>query len=224
MLKAIGSFDPSKGKIAFHFLMQVRYQLQKIETFELHLARSPQGKADQRPKLGLVGMPATSEEHSASSTEWGYVNATTDLGEMLPSMTPTGSHDRLGVVAEGVDWVGGVEGVTPELLAEWEETGEWPDSVEAFVEARKPAVVYSIPKPALTGWSLFLGKVKLAVSGRVGAAKAFQVYAMGCAELGERWLPRAAFFKALEPKLVRQITIGSGYKSEKGLAGLRLVA
>jgi hypothetical protein len=53
--QALETFDPSKGKISFYFLMKARYLLQVLEAKEQHLARVPRGRETERASVALVG-------------------------------------------------------------------------------------------------------------------------------------------------------------------------
>ena len=104
MAKALDQFDPSKGKIAFYVLNKIRYEMQRIETFDLHLARVPRGRESERAGVDLVGESLAME-----------MLATGDLGGVVDTDT-----------------------VTPEDVARWEETGEWPESLDDHVRATTP--------------------------------------------------------------------------------------
>lgn len=53
--KMLDQYDPSKGRPAFYALLKIRYELQRLETFELHLARVPRGRESERAGVDLVG-------------------------------------------------------------------------------------------------------------------------------------------------------------------------
>jgi hypothetical protein len=180
--------------------------------------------------VGLVGFaPPDGEdaEHGAESLAVQYEHATSQLGELCESAQPPGCQDKLSTVAPGVDWMDAIEGVTPELVERWRATGKWPTSVESWLESRKtptkPRVVYSVPKPVLTGMQRFLARCKLVASGRVEAATAYNVYRIDARLAGEQELPHPTFVSALRAKLVRPITMRVHGECSKGLAGLRLM-
>ena len=104
MAKALDQFDPSKGRIAYYLLQKIRYELQRVETFDLHLARVPRGREGERVGVDLVG-ESLAMEHLASGDLGGVVD--TDL-------------------------------VTPEEVAGWEQSGEWPESLEEHVRSKVP--------------------------------------------------------------------------------------
>jgi hypothetical protein len=203
MMKALDSFDPTKASFAYYVSMKLRHELQRIEVFELHIARAPEGKGDQRPHVGFVGMPTDPGRDALDGLQLAYLHASGDAGGIVDS------------------------DITPADVSRWQATGLWPVSLEAWMDekahAQRPTVAYSIPAPVLTGWDAFLQRCRFAPAGRVDVFSAWSSYVNGCRAMGERELSRAVFVSRLQAKSVRRVAVRVGATVQAGLAGLRLV-
>ena len=221
---ALELYDASKGRLAGYVALWLRNELRRNGMATLHLIRAPEGKQGQRPKVGLVGLPNAESEDRAGADELGYYPSSARHEDLLPSPT-SGGGDRLGVVADGVDWRDAIEDVTLEQVAEWDRTGAWPSSVERWAESMRPPVAYSIPSaPALvvlSVWDMFLARCRFAPHARAPERETWEVYARLCGESNESALPRRAFVAALGGR-VRRTTVWLRGTAERGLAGLGL--
>lgn len=215
-LHALDGFDPRKGRLAGYVVLWLRHEMQRSVTFELHLARAPAGKSEQRPRVGLVGLPSENEER-ASSDERGYFGSTNRHEDMLESTTPPGG-EKLGKVAAGVDWEDALAHLRPEDVARWDETGEWPESLEAWAGPSKPTIVYSIPRPH---WEVFAAcELTFAPAARVLRSAVGDAFERWCGDRGVTPDSRAYLYDRLGERGARETRVWIG-SPRRGLSGVR---
>jgi Sigma-70 region 2 len=138
-----------------------------------------------------------------------------------------GEQQELDLLSGGAsDGFAEVEGITPEDVARWQESGDWPESLEAWraEQAARARPVYSIPLPVVTGMSLFITRCTFVASGRVEAFTAYNEYRVECRLRGEPEMLRPAFLRAMsERSTVREIRMRTrAAPNARGLAGFRL--
>lgn len=135
-------------------------------------------------------------------------------------------EDELARSAGGIeDGIAALEGITPEDVARWEETGEWPESPD---EIRKPDVVrIEIPKIAVeTSFETIASRLFVFhPNGRTETWWAHNLYRVACRRGGIEEMPRPHFVEKLgRLGPVRETTLRTspGASPVRALAGLRL--
>jgi hypothetical protein len=114
-----------------------------------------------------------------------------------------------------------VEGLTPELVAQWGRTGDWPDSLEAW---RASTRVYSVPRPPL---DVFLERrCTRSYSARAPLWPLWNAWRVECGLAGRPSGTQPQWLAALATRHVRLTSLrvrlpgGSPSVPERGLAGL----
>jgi hypothetical protein len=246
LARALQTFDPSKGKIAYFTAQWLRHEMQKFCTFQMFLARAPSGKANLRPRVGLVGLPTEGEER-VSQEEHAFFAGEARLEDILASDTPQGGDKLTRSAVDGWQDVLDDEGLAenPEFrrAAEaFQETGVWPAEL-ASLEALQtkmaagrlerlvtpepaPKIIYSIPTPVviLTPFERFvLKRCVVTSSGRADEFDVWNRYRIDCRHADEPEGSRVQFVSALQARWpVRQTTKREGGKHIRALAGLRV--
>jgi hypothetical protein len=134
-------------------------------------------------------------------------------------------------------------GITPEMIAEWERTGEWPESLEELRESMRkneeepedepdhktaPAVMLVPPAPPrvfMSGIEAFLSnRVAIVNSARVETWTAHNAYRLECRKEGFEEADRPVFVRWMERSGFREVFIRSRQApSTRALAGIRLL-
>ncbi|MHB8531720.1 MAG: sigma factor [Solirubrobacteraceae bacterium] len=146
-------------------------------------------------------------------------------GDQVP-VALSGDQQEIDRLSGGMeDGLAATDEVTPEDLERWQETGEWPESLEQLRASRlpppPPPVVYS------TGLEAFLtNRVALARHGRVETWVAHNAYRIECRRAARPELLRGAFVAEMGRLAnVREVWIRTPtLPSARGLAGMRLVS
>lgn len=122
-----------------------------------------------------------------------------------------------------------IDGLTPELVAQWRDTGEWPELEEfqAMIEAaRAPKVVVSIPSRVivLTPLEQFLkARCAFAARARVTQFELWSAFEHDCRRRGTRAPTRGALVRELAAlRGVREVKVWNGGSPVRGVAGVRM--
>jgi DNA-directed RNA polymerase specialized sigma subunit len=139
-----------------------------------------------------------------------------------------GEQQELDLMCGGAsDGFAEVEGITPEDVQRWQESGEWPESLEAWrrEKAARAPVVYSIPAPTLTAMMRFLAQCVFATHARVTARDAYNAYQTECRLGGEFEMARPAFLREMTDRgRVREVRVRRPENpAVRALAGLKLM-
>jgi hypothetical protein len=139
-------------------------------------------------------------------------------------------------------------GITPEMIDEWERTGEWPESLESLretlrereedggddgndetasepEETTQPIVMLPPPRTFLSGIEAFLSnRVALRPSERVETWTAHNAYRLECRKYGFVEVVRPMFVRWLLASGLREVFVRARNKpSVRAIAGIRLV-
>lgn len=190
LVKALTSYDPSKGGIAGHLRWSCLYQLQCICQRD-GLTRAPRGCEHEAPSVDLVGEQRELDECSSG-------------------------HESAGLLT--------AEGFTPQDVQRWQDTGEWPESIED-AQADAAAARTREMRADAAAW-LANAMPRLFVfrrAGRVEAWAAHNRYRLDCRANRAVELDRTRFVLALvSTGHVRECWVRiSRHGVARGLAGLQ---
>ncbi len=112
--RALESFDPRKASIAWYARWWVKDYLDRTTCISAPIT-TPQKKNDQRPSCEVLSPLPPRSGDGPETVRW--------LGQ------------HLGTVEDGPV---ALEGLTPDMVSEWERTGEWPETLVEAIEREEP--------------------------------------------------------------------------------------